>query len=71
MKLEDCQPGMKVIYVPAYAAGDASHPDCEKGVITSVQTEFVFVWYGKQASFDSIATRPESLLRYFQGASFL
>jgi len=31
-------PGQRVRYVPYHAYGDASHPDCENGVVTSVRT---------------------------------
>jgi hypothetical protein len=31
-------PGQHVRYVPYHANGDAAHPDCENGVVTSVRT---------------------------------
>jgi len=31
-------PGQHVRYVPYHAHGDASHPDCENGVVSSVRT---------------------------------
>ena len=31
-------PGEHVRYVPYHANGDASHPDCENGVVTSIRT---------------------------------
>jgi len=30
--------GQHVRYVPYHAYGDASHPDCENGVVTSIRT---------------------------------
>lgn len=30
------KPGDKVIYVPVYANGDINHPNCERGVVSSV-----------------------------------
>jgi len=38
--------GDKVTYVPRHAKGDASHPDCEEGIVTSMNDKFVFVEYG-------------------------
>ena len=35
-------PGRHVRYVPYHAQGNASHPDCENGVVTSVRTHSPF-----------------------------
>jgi len=34
-----------VTYIPNHANGDASHPDCERGVIISPSTSSVMVLY--------------------------
>jgi hypothetical protein len=37
----------RVIYVPRHAKGDTKHPDCERGVITSLGSGLiVFVRFG-------------------------
>lgn len=35
--------GTKVKYVPNHAFGDAHHPDCEAGYVSSVNHLYVFV----------------------------
>jgi len=35
--------GDQVRYVPGHAYGDSHHPDCELGVVTSTNEEYVFV----------------------------
>jgi len=37
--------GTQVIYVPSHALGDTSHPDCERGFVTSQQGNIVWVRY--------------------------
>jgi len=37
--------GDQVIYVPDHAKGDVTHPDCEKGFVTTDQGEDAFVRY--------------------------
>lgn len=49
MTLENA-PGTLVRYVPLHAHGDADHPDCEDGVVTSVRGAVVFVRFDKQPS---------------------
>ena len=39
--------GRLVRYIPGHARGDASHPDCEDGVVTSFNSQYVFVRYVK------------------------
>lgn len=41
--LSDFEVGQHVRYVPYHAHGDASHPDCENGVVSSISENFVFV----------------------------
>ena len=54
MKVEDLYEGKPVTYVPNHAHGNASHPDCERGVVTSWGLNShaggitVFVRYGAQ-----------------------
>ncbi len=38
--------GDRVKYIPLHAHGDASHKDCETGVVTSVRPGVVFVLFG-------------------------
>jgi len=38
--------GSKVTYIPLHAEGDASHPDCQGGTISSWNERYVFVNYG-------------------------
>jgi hypothetical protein len=35
--------GERVIYVPRHAEGDVAHPDCERGTVTSIRGETVWV----------------------------
>jgi len=44
-RAEDFTPGQSVRYVPYHAEGDASHEDCENGIVTSTnaETQTVFV----------------------------
>jgi len=51
--------GSKVTYIPNHAKGNASHPDCEGGTISSWNHYFVFVNYGKGTN---AATRPQDLV---------
>lgn len=53
-------PGDEVLYIPMHANRDPTHPDCEKGVVTSTNDHYVFVRYGNQAN--SKATRAEDLV---------
>lgn len=46
-KLEiNFKPGDLVIYVPYHAKGNRNHLDCERGVITSIRDETIFVRFG-------------------------
>lgn len=46
----DFKPGDPVRYVPGHAHGDAQHPDCEAGVVTSTNPRYVFVRFGGKQS---------------------
>lgn len=58
------KPGDKVIYVPVYANGDVNHPNCERGVVSSVSdgdngVQNVWVRYnegstGAKTAYDSL-----------------
>jgi hypothetical protein len=74
MRVEDLREGMRVTYVPNHADNNASHPDCERGVVTSWRESFVktngvetardctvFVRYGSQQN--SKATSLENLVQ--------
>ena len=37
--------GDPVLYVPSHACGDSQHPDCKRGVVSSVNDSRVFVKY--------------------------
>jgi len=45
MKVTDFEPGDAVRYVPNHAHGDATHKDCENGIVSSRNDKFVFVRY--------------------------
>ena len=49
MMLEQWQPGMYALYVPREAQGNLSHPAVEKGIVTSVNSTYVFVRFGGDA----------------------
>ena len=51
--------GSKVTYIPNHAKGNASHPDCKGGTISSWNHYFVFVNYGTGTN---AATRPQDLV---------
>lgn len=42
---KDFTKGMQVTYVPSHAKGNAKHPDCQRGVVSSTNDKFVFVKY--------------------------
>jgi len=64
--VDDFGPGNAVRYVPIWANGDATNPDCENGVVTSIGKENVFVrYYDKETGEldeQPRATRPEDLI---------
>lgn len=65
MKAVEFRPGMRVTYVPLHAHGDANHPDCEQGVVTSNNGINVFVRYYKRGILKETpeATSPEDLTK--------
>ena len=57
----DFKPGQSVRYIPTHALGDASHKDCENGIVTSVNDKVVFVRYSFEGC-TSQATDPNDLI---------
>jgi hypothetical protein len=55
------KPGDRVAYIPNHAHGDPSHPDVERGIVTSTNPYFVFVRYGRETQ--AKATSPHNLRR--------
>jgi hypothetical protein len=45
MSTETLRSGTQIIYVPDHAEGDADHPDCEHGFVTSVRGDIAFCRY--------------------------
>jgi hypothetical protein len=50
MKLSEFHEGQSVIYIPGYAKGNRQHPDCERGVVSTVGFHNVFVKFNEQVS---------------------
>ena len=46
MTLDDIHEGMRVLYIPPHAHGERTHPDCQRGIVTSTNATHVFVRYG-------------------------
>lgn len=57
----DFKPGERVRYVPNHAFGDHHHFDCEDGVVSSVNEQYVFTRFG--GSLHSQACDPTSLVK--------
>lgn len=51
--------GSPVTYIPQHAEGNASHPDSQRGHISSFNDTYVFVRYSAP---NGAATRPENLV---------
>lgn len=70
MKLDEFKKGMLVTYVPHHANKNINHKDCENGVVSSVNSKFVFVKYNNamcimitgDEPYTSEATAPENLV---------
>ncbi len=68
---DDYKHGDLVRYIPNHANGDATHPDCQNGVVSSTNEHFVFVKYDCPACtmftgdepFTAQATKRENLVR--------
>ena len=46
MTLDELHEGMPVLYIPPHAQGDRTHPDCQRGIVTSKSATQVFVQFG-------------------------
>ena len=49
MKRGKFRKGKRVVYVPTHAHQNFNHPDCERGVVSSVNDKFVFVKFDIEA----------------------
>lgn len=60
---KDFEIGQRVTYVPNHADGNAQHPDCERGVVTSINDSIntVFVRFG--ADYYSKGCYPHNLVK--------
>jgi len=75
MKTFDFDHGDKVRYIPFHAYGDVKHKDCENGVVSSVNSHFVFVKYNNamcimttgDEAYTAAATKPEDLIKQQRG----
>jgi len=58
------RPGTQIVYVPGHAEGDAKHPDCEEGFVTSMGTkgDAAFCRYWSRESPKELRTRANSEL---------
>jgi hypothetical protein len=55
----DFRPGERVKLIPKSAAGDAHHPDCQTGIVSSVNSTTVFVrFYWSALGTTRTSTRP-------------
>ncbi len=69
--MKDFQHGDRVLYVPNHVNGDVTHPDCQKGIVSSTNEHFVFVKYDCPACimvtgdepYTAQATKRENLVR--------
>jgi hypothetical protein len=65
----DFRHGMHVLYVPNHAGGDIKHPDCQRGIVSSIRDHYVFVKYDCAACmmitgdepYTAQATNPDNL----------
>lgn len=65
MNAADFKAGDRVLYIPGIARGDAHHPDCERGVVSSIgHSGIVFVRYYRNSVLKETpqATSPEDLV---------
>lgn len=65
LTVADFAPGDKVKYVPYHAHGNIAHPDCEHGIVTSTNEEFVFARYYRNGILQHTAesTYPRDLIK--------
>ena len=60
MTLDELHEGMRVRYIPPHAQGERTHPDCQRGIVTSTTATHAFVRYGTDRQ--SHATLPVLLV---------
>ncbi len=60
MTLDELHEGMRVLYIPPHAQGERTHPDCQRGIVTSTTATHAFVRYGTDRQ--SHATLPGLLV---------
>lgn len=71
MEVTDFRKGMRVMYVPDHAKGILTHKDCNVGVVSSKNDEWVFVKYDNldcvmitgDEPYTAQATSPRNLVR--------
>ena len=61
MDIKDAEMGMEVYYVPNHARGDVAHRDVERGVISSVNGDYIFVKFKTGTS--GLACRPDNVVK--------
>jgi hypothetical protein len=59
--IEECNPGVRVRYVPFHADGDITHRHCEDGVVVRKTNAVVFVRFGVEGTTEQ-ACSPEMLV---------
>ena len=66
MKIEEFEKGQYVTYIPLHAKGDRNHKDCERGVVSSWNDEYIFVRYFRNGKlqYTAEATKIEDLIIY-------
>ena len=75
MQTNEFKKGDRVLYVPHHAKGDTKHKDCQKGIVSSTNTTWVFVKYDTQfytmltgdEPFTAQATAPTDLIKLPKG----
>lgn len=58
MKPNKFKRGDRVRYIPTHAENDPKHKDCESGVVSSVNSKFVFVKYDNLMCIMTIGDEP-------------
>jgi len=61
MSLNQFKVGDNVIYIPYHAHGNPSHDACEYGVVTSINSRYVFVLFNEEINRTSKACNPDQL----------
>ncbi len=70
--MKEFKKGQRVRYIPTHAEGDETHPDCQNGIVSSVNDKFVFVKYDNammimitgDEPYTAQATLPEDLIHW-------